>query len=307
MPAPRCLLVALFVLSFAACNGADRVRSDVRVPLCSAPVCNLPCGCDQTFSCDEGCASCDVECGNCRTEEGSCRQPGTDAGNIFAGDAGPSLDGSPEPADGGPAANDAGPGPTDAGACDFLPAQPEGGPCCGELGVDACSLGLFCDAYDGRTQTVCYRLGSRTFGETCHDPTHCAAGQCVDGVCAPEEGDSCTGPGQCPAPSICHPVERRCRQDSQFPCHPSTHEGCAAIETCLFFNGDMAMCFPAGTGGRGQPCDGALACAPRLVCVGLQGGPPVCVDTCDPIDANAACAQGLSCEQIGGLPVGVCG
>jgi len=307
MPALRCLLIVFFVLNIAACNGTDRPRNDVRVPLCSAPLCNTDCECDLTYSCDEGCASCDVECGNCRTEEGSCRQPGTDAGNIFAGDAGRNVDGGLELLDGGADAADVGQGPADAGACDFPPAQPEGGPCCGGLGVDACSLGLFCDAYDGRTQTVCYRFGSRSFGETCHDPTHCTAGQCADGVCAREEGDSCTGPGQCPAPSICHPVERRCEQDSQFPCNPSTHEGCAATETCLFIGDERAMCFAAGTGTRGQPCDGPFECAPRLVCVGVQGPPQVCVDTCDPIDSNAVCPGGLSCEQIVGLPVGVCG
>lgn len=309
MPALRCLLVAFFVIIIAACNSSDRARSNVQVPLCSASICNMDCACDLTYSCDEGCASCDVECGNCRTEEGSCRQPGTDAGNIFTGG---DVDGGAEPADSGTEPRDGGTepadsGPGDTGACEFPPAQPEGGPCCDGLGVDACSLGLFCDAYDGRTQTVCYRLGSRTFGETCHDPTHCTAGDCVNGVCAREEGDSCTGPGQCPAPSICHPLGRRCQQDGQFPCHPSTHEGCAASETCLFFGDDSTMCFAAGAGTRGQPCDGPFDCAPRLVCVGIQGPPQVCVETCDPDDPNSVCPSGLACQQIGGVALGVCG
>lgn len=243
MRALRPLLVLLSVVNLVACSSSDRPRSNTRVPPCSAPICNDSCACDVTFSCDEACAACDVECGNCRTVEGNCRQPAVDAGTNPSWDAGREVDGGTEPADSGTEG-------VDAGSCEFPPAQPEGGPCCSGLGVDACSLGLFCDGYDGRNQTVCYRLGSRDFGETCHDQTHCGAGNCFNGVCSRGEGDSCTGPGQCPAPSICHPKERRCQQDGQFPCHPSTHEGSAATETCLFIGGGGVMCVTAGPGAR---------------------------------------------------------
>lgn len=306
MRALRPLLVLFFGLNLVACSGSDRPRSDIRVPPCSASICNTDCECDVTYSCDEGCAACDVECGTCRTEEGTCRQTATDAGNIFVADAGRDGDGGPGAADGGAEPEDSGPGGADGGGCEFPPAQPEGGPCCAGLGVDACSLGLFCDAYDGRSQTVCYRLGSRVLGDTCHDSTHCAAGNCLNGVCARAEGDSCTGPGQCPAPSICHPVERRCLQDGQFPCHPSTHEGCAATETCLFMGGGRVMCVTAGTGIRGQSCDDHFDCAPRLVCAS-NGGGLECVETCDPLDPNAVCPAGTTCRDRGGFPLGLCG
>jgi len=51
-------------------------------------------------------------------------------------------------------------------------------PCCPELGIDACGAGLFCAAFDGRTQATCYAENSRRNMETCTDDRHCVSSSC---------------------------------------------------------------------------------------------------------------------------------
>src|SRR5690242_15443328 len=41
------------------------------------------------------------------------------------------------------------------------------GPCCPELGIDACGANLFCAAFDGREQATCYPERSRMDGTEC--------------------------------------------------------------------------------------------------------------------------------------------
>lgn len=53
--------------------------------------------------------------------------------------------------------------------------------CCASFGIDACGAGLFCAAFDGRTQATCYALRSRA------DSAECSADeQCQSGGCHPE-------------------------------------------------------------------------------------------------------------------------
>lgn len=277
----RALMICLLAVPLWACGSSDRPRSNVRTPSCTAPICNATCACDLTFMCDEGCSDCDPECGSCRTAEGNCRSPVVDAGT------GPGVDAGPSSADAGM---------VDAGPCEFPPAQSLGAPCCPGLGLDACSLDLFCDAYDGRTQPVCYGLGSRENQETCHEDAHCASNRCADGVCRGGQGDSCTGPGQCEPPRICHPVERVCLQDPQFPCNPATHEGCASNETCLVGGGGTS-CATAGTRALGDSCMSVVDCQPKLVCLGgVELG--FCTATCDPESATPMCPPGQECREI---------
>src|SRR5262249_54079347 len=60
----------------------------------------------------------------------------------------------------------------------FPASQTQSEPCCLEWGVDACGAGLFCAAFDGRTQPTCYAEGSRRDGATCNGNVQCVSGSC---------------------------------------------------------------------------------------------------------------------------------
>ncbi len=51
-------------------------------------------------------------------------------------------------------------------------------PCCMAHGVDACGGGLFCEAFDGRTQPTCYVEGSRLDLAECSADAQCASQSC---------------------------------------------------------------------------------------------------------------------------------
>ena len=70
-------------------------------------------------------------------------------------------------------------------------------PCCAERGADACGAGLFCAAFDGRTQTTCYPERSRLDGETCTANAQCVGNTCdPNGVC---KAHTPTPPTKCPS------------------------------------------------------------------------------------------------------------
>lgn len=106
---------------------------------------------------------------------------GTPSGSRPDGAVGATTDGgNTNPRDGG--------GPTDrgvvdAGPCTQGPVQPLSQPCCIGLGPDACVLGAFCAALDGRAVPVCYAERSRRDGESCTDDVQCTSGTCGSGRC----------------------------------------------------------------------------------------------------------------------------
>ncbi len=282
------------ILALASCGETRRPTSPTgpAKPSCTLPVC-APCDCDMSTACDMGCSACDPECGNCRAEGAECTMP-RDAGPASTGDGAVSSDG-------GTLRPDTGPRP-DAGPCMFPASQGLSQPCCLDRGVDACGAGLFCEAFDGRTQPTCYAQGSRRDGETCGADNHCAGGRCPgsSGRCGPALGDPCSPAGQACAPDdaggtvLCHPIQERCVSP---PCDPGTHQPCSSGASCYVTAAEPPMagdtsCAPTGTNAAGTACAVSSDCQRDLICFRFQAQ-GVCVETCFDgtcTNANTTCA-----------------
>ncbi|MBI4815112.1 MAG: hypothetical protein HY791_02565 [Deltaproteobacteria bacterium] len=334
------LPIVLGLLAASSACEQSRSRSSsstVRSPSCSLVVCPSDCACDQTTACDATCEACDPECGLCRSAEAQCRAPAdagpTDSSSFDFGipglvdvgigvDLGLSLPDSGLPSDSGPA--------QDAGPCAYPAAQPSGAPCCTSLGVDACTLNLFCAAFDGRTQTICYRDGSRRPGETCTEPTQCSTGICSDGLCRSPAGASCTNanecqsggcsangrcqgrlneacgesPDDCVTPLICSSASRTCVEALPAECSVLTSQPCAPSDRCSAIDG-TTICEPAGSGGLGATCVTHSECLRGFVCVPISG--VGCVRVCDP-NVTDSCGAGVQCLTIPSFTeFGICG
>ncbi len=149
----------------------------------------------------------------------------TTGGNLFEGGAG----------DGGLDESDAA---SDASSCAVsIPAtQNLSQPCCPAWGADACGAGLFCAAFDGRTQFTCYPEHSRADGETCTENI-----QCVTKVCGPTQ--------VCGAPPVVTPPpppEKKCPSTcaSSAECQNMCPVVSGAIQCCDDATG---ICFASKT------------------------------------------------------------
>ena len=115
--------------------------------------------------------------------------------------------------------------------------------CCIGHGIDACGAGLFCAAFDGRTQATCYPERSRPDLESCSEDRHCASGSCNS-----DEG--------------------LCRSTPWTSCNPAV--GCVADpagsrHACVEETG---TCQLVGDGSYGSACETDADCRPRLTCDG---------------------------------------
>lgn len=186
-------------------------------------------------------------------------------------------------------------------------------PCCLAYGIDACGAGLFCAAFDGRTEPTCYVERSQMDGSECTEDRQCASGSCngearacrsipttsceptigcapldgatyvcVDGRCARTDGgagDPCASAGDCTT-GYC--VSSRCTSGS-------VGEPCGRPEDCS--TGFCAFGECAG-GAEGDRCEGADDCTSGI-CVGgscsagAVGSPCTSPDQC----AEGTCAR----------------
>jgi len=275
-------------------------------PSCSLPICDAVCACDVTTACDTGCQSCDPECKMCRASGVECVTP-RDAGPTFPdaapmsmSDAGPMSmrDASPT-ADAAPR--------VDAGPCMVGASQGLSQPCCILLGIDACGAGLFCEAFDGRTQATCYAERSRQRGETCSDDRHCSGGRCPQTTrrCGPGPGDPCGSSDTC-APDaqgnmfMCLPGINVCGQAPR-ECDLVTGQPCTAVEYCDYVDFTQetpeVMCRPTGLGTQGSHCDSTTFCPRSFTCFTPA---QECLERCSNSDP---CSQG-SCSPHPNLPNG---
>jgi hypothetical protein len=106
-------------------------------------------------------------------------------------------------------------------SCDYDVTQGVSQPCCTEHGIDACGAGLFCAAFDGRTQATCYPEHSRGDLEECLSDVHCVSGECDEdaGVCRSSPLTACDDAVGCAR----DPTGRRyvCRpKDAGWVCDP---------------------------------------------------------------------------------------
>lgn len=313
-------LVALAGIS-AACNGpGDRnVTPRVWRPSCTLPICTAPCLCDTDTACTEAC-SCDPECGQCRVAEASCTTPRDaglgDTGSVTPQDGGGTGDGAPF---------DFGVG--DAGPCTFPSSQGRSMPCCLQLGVDACGAGLFCAAFDGRTQPTCYAEEERLPGQSCFEDRHCSNRSCnlVAGACRFEPQESWTANVGCRSASglryECDPVDGRCGLVTGATGSLCLEPGDCDSGTCVDHR--CAAPPPECTDGNDCPltdfcvanqctCNAvdARGCGPTENCV-LTGVVPNLSFTCaaeGPAQEGASCsgpgdcARGTQCLAVGGSP-----
>jgi hypothetical protein len=145
-------------------------------------------------------------------------------------------------------------------------------PCCADYGPDACGAGLFCAAFDGRTELTCYAEGSRL------DMTECTADiQCASGVCAP--------------------TASKCRSMPGAACNDAI--GCAKVGNSQYVCVGGNCQFTAAK--LGDPCNAETSCQVGQcisgVCLGVEGttcsdssdcrSDLCCNGTCD------ACGQGI--------------
>jgi hypothetical protein len=147
-------------------------------------------------------------------------------------------------------------------------------PCCLDNGVDACGGGLFCAAFDGRDQAVCYPEYSRP------DLTECTEDrQCVSQSCNRDAG--------------------KCRSTPVAICDQVV--GCGAVGELRFVcDVDASMCLPVGNGAPGSLCEsdadcdaGSPACDPATHRCELW---PIAAEL---IDAFAATDISLSFHESG--------
>ena len=108
--------------------------------------------------------------------------------------------------------------------------------CCLSYGVDACGAGLFCAAFDGRTQPTCYPERSRADLASCNADVQCTSGSCN------------TSAGKCRSlPSMPCEVEVGCAPD------PS-----GEVHVAYFSNGSTAIKYAkrsAGSWKTWEVCD----------------------------------------------------
>jgi hypothetical protein len=75
----------------------------------------------------------------------------------------------------------------------FAASQSLSQPCCLERGPDACGAGLFCAAFDGRTQATCYPEHVRLGGQPCTADVQCLGLACdASGVCKGAPNGTCS-------------------------------------------------------------------------------------------------------------------
>ncbi len=119
--------------------------------------------------------------------------------------------------------------------------QPLSAPCCPDRGADACGAGLFCAAFDGRTQPTCYAEHSRSDGATCTADMQCQSSSChpATGTCGPSSPPpGCTDPAGCGDASMPPPPVGMC---------PATCTTNAQCETSCPKAGNYVQCCDAAT------------------------------------------------------------
>jgi hypothetical protein len=190
--------------------------------------------------------------------------------------------------------------------------------CCLNDGVDACGAGLFCAAFDGRTQPTCYVEHSRTDAQSCTADVQCVSSSCngAVGKCRAFPGTTCASDVGCAndregqayyCDSVCKArgfglCENHCESDRD--CQPGVGLHCdLTARTCAVA--------PQGSGLRCNADHTFNSCPnPSQKCIGygecgLKSGSWTSKKAC--LD-NAGCGADEICYHGGSIPcdVAVC-
>ena len=159
-------------------------------------------------------------------------------------------------------------------ACKSLHAasQASSQPCCLDWGADACGAGLFCAAFDGRTQPTCYPDHSRLGAAECSADTQCLSNAC-------DETHVCKGvPGG--------------------KCDPAIGCGTALDSETRFYcvaeSGGTRACRPCSAGSREPACGDPLpdgGFTTPGVCVSSCTTDLQCQSTCPPVPGGVQCCD----------------
>ena len=178
----------------------------------------------------------------------------------------------------------------DAQTCsEPAPSQGLSEACCPAHGVDACGAGLFCAAFDGRTESTCYAERSRLDQTECTADVQCMSGACnvTVAACRSLPGSACTPEVGCaPAPDAskyaCDPASLQC-----FPMDPNDGGLCEQDADCFSQHCIESRCH---SGDEGSPCQDADDCDSKI----CNGG------------ACSAGGDGATCESDAQCTVGSC-
>lgn len=158
----------------------------------------------------------------------------------------------------------------------IAPSQPLSAACCMGHGVDACGAGLFCEAFDGRTQATCYAEHTRVDMSECSADIQCMSGSCNlnANACRSLPTQSCTSDIGCTSVTdtryIC--AGDRCRQTMG-----ELGDTCESQEDCV----------------EGRACE-------NNECMGREGD--LCYESNFPV---ASCQADLCCNTLSpdGIPI----
>ncbi len=160
--------------------------------------------------------------------------------------------------------------------------------CCLSYGVDACGAGLFCAAFDGRTQPTCYLERSRPDMASCNGERQCVSGTCnaTAGKCKSTPLMTCDPAIGCssdPAgtrygcdprtqPNTCKPIDKTagfCVVDTDCSSKLCKDHVCTCLPSCT-----NKQCGSDGCGGSCGSCAGDETCSSSGTCVNY------CADIC---------------------------
>jgi hypothetical protein len=181
------------------------------------------------------------------------------------------TDGGHSGSDGGAVHQDA-----DPASCVEPKSQTLSEPCCLAFGADACGGGLFCAAFDGRTQPTCYPERSRADMSTCAEDRHCVSGQCntTAGACSSIYGGPCSVAIGCAASpqgkrSACD--ARETPPNCRLVGDGSAGSVCELPSDCLSGHCTGSHCNP----GLGDECESAAECV-EGTCMECDGRTILC-------------------------------
>ncbi len=263
--------------------------------VCSGGVCVAANRCASNDDCGPG-EVCDAVAGVCRAEA-----PEHRVGDLCAGDGDCGEDLTCDEGYCTALCDEDNPCPGGSTCYVVDPDVPDVGVCLRDCAdADGCEDGQACYPTDGPLGGACWAVQCVADADCQDDPLVQAT--CVDGLCVVDNAcDPVTGEG-CADGQICmqHEGFGVCVDLCTF-----FPDSCPAGQMCLWVGDDEeGVCFPAGAGQAGDPCDLHTHCGRGTLCIDNGLGEATCRTQCDTWE-EAPCGEGFECLSTGGR-VGFC-